>query len=141
MRKNEFRIGNLIEGYLEPQISEWVEMKVCVDVLSSIESKPDNHGYRPIPLTEELLVKLGFVGDNHKYHETFYIDISTDERLEIKTTIDIHIMDNYGVAYITDNEMDIDINTCFIRKINHVHQLQNLYYAITGKELTLKTEQ
>jgi len=27
---------------------------------------------------------------------------------------------------------------CLDRKLEHVHQLQNLYHALTGEELTLK---
>ena len=62
----------------------------------------------PIPLTEEWLLKLGF----EKAYETCYQykDFILDDRF---------IM------------MDIDITI----QLKYVHQLQNLYFALTGQEL------
>jgi len=143
MKTNELRINNIVLSRGAQSVIKSIdENHVGYSKRETVtEKKVPLKLIQPIPLTEEWLVNLGFVSDNHKHHETFFIDISTDERPEIKTSIDIHVMNNYGVAYITDNEMDIDINTCFMRKIKYVHQLQNLYFALTGKELTLKTKQ
>lgn len=62
----------------------------------------------PIPLTEEWLLKFGF----EKAYETCY---------QYK---DFILNDKFIM-------MDIDITI----QLKHVHQLQNLYFALTGEEL------
>ena len=73
----------------------------------------------PIPLTEEWLLKFGFV--SNPYQDIYYIKNG-------------------------DNSFVIDINKTrgklelFWKHIDlkYVHQLQNLYFALTGEELTIK---
>lgn len=73
----------------------------------------------PIPLTEEWLLKFGFERTcNHPKHDWI--------KGEFKICYDV---DNDG--YIISELLDISI------PIKYVHQLQNLYFALTGEELTL----
>ncbi len=65
---------------------------------------------KPIPLTEEWLLKLGAKKD--KIDNTYYLS-----ELEI-------MLPNF-----------FRYKTSMIRRIEHVHQLQNLYFALTGEEL------
>ena len=69
--------------------------------------------YKPIPLTEEWLFKFGF----EKAYETCY---------QYK---DFILNDKFIM-------MDIDITI----QLKYVHQLQNLYHALTDEELTIKDE-
>lgn len=76
----------------------------------------------PIPLTEELLIKFGFF---RKY--------------------DIYALSEFNIAHLTNglNErsfvlLDVEDNVVSI-DFNYVHQLQNLYFCLTGEELTIKT--
>lgn len=72
----------------------------------------------PIPLTEEWLLKFGFKkGD----YETLVCEFKG-----FRITFDINgdIID----CYLDSTGLDI----------LYVHQLQNLYFALTGKELTIK---
>ena len=69
--------------------------------------------YKPIPLTQEWLFKFGF----EKAYETCY---------QYK---DFILNDKFIM-------MDIDITI----QLKYVHQLQNLYHALTGEELTIKDE-
>lgn len=74
---------------------------------------------KPIPLTEEWLVKFGF-----EYNGMWWD--SSQEYFELDTFKDSYVM---------------GVNSCEYNhgiEINHVHQLQNLYFALTGKELTIK---
>jgi hypothetical protein len=66
---------------------------------------------QPIPLTEEWLVKFGFTFDETTNCYHYYNFILN--RLFVM--------------------MDIDIHIC----LEHVHQLQNLYHALTGEELEI----
>jgi hypothetical protein len=77
-----------------------------------------------MPITEEWLLKLGFEkstldGDNAWLNLRYrYLTFSSDESVEFKK------------VYLTVSRMDI---IC-----EHVHELQNLYFALTGEELTIK---
>jgi hypothetical protein len=69
----------------------------------------------PIPLTEEWLLKFGF--------EKF---ITKD----IYPTFALNDFNwNDGILYI--------VGYSFINHIKYVHQLQNLYFALTNEELTI----
>lgn len=77
--------------------------------------------YQPIPLTEEWLLKFGF--DNNG---VVWIGLNTDaQELQITKQGDVLIYDE-------------DDNFIPLNRIQYVHQLQNLFYALTGNELELK---
>jgi hypothetical protein len=77
----------------------------------------------PIPLTEEWLLKFGFEIDDSEWFK------DDDEIVYQKTYKDYSIcVSNKGVVY----------NGVYSQKIKHVHSLQNLYFALTGEELTIK---
>lgn len=119
MNANELRIGNLVNYYMGAPMSENILTKVEWKDLKNIGSGDKN--YEPIPLTLEWLKRFGFQSDNF-----------TDE----DRTPFMRIDDACG-SFILDDEfilMDIDTRV----QIKHVHQLQNLYFALTGEELTLK---
>lgn len=117
MKTEELRLGNLVSN-MNPRHN---------DSILTIESIGDNHEvnvfYRkyllselePIPLTEEWLFKFGFKPEySHWWNGDFTIDKSA-----------------IGGYFLCD----IDIHVA----IKYVHQLQNLYFALTGEELTLKS--
>ena len=77
----------------------------------------------PIPITDEWLLKLGFTKPNDCWYH--FIDFNDD-------------FDSFKISFSDD------LKTYFLvgylsKHIQYVHQLQNLYFALTGKELTLKT--
>jgi hypothetical protein len=117
---NELRIGNLI-NYWEYVSGVWKISKVdWADI--KIQSIDPIDNYRPIPLTEEWLLKFGF-------------EVNTDYASEDNNWYDY--LKNYvriSMPYFTYNfengESEIEIK--------YVHQLQNLYFALTGEELTIK---
>ena len=91
--------------------SDWHALGECTLDLSNI---------KPIPLTEEWLVKFGF-----------------DYVKEVMGYADsLHLICNHkeGFCFIPFCTNDKD---CHII-LKHVHQLQNLYFALTGEELKIK---
>ena len=109
MDSRELRIGNY-------HIWDGIECKVEADALSSMfygGLKP-----KPIPLTKEWLVKFGFeIYGGHWSNGSI--------RMLISPTVsggDIILSPYLGYAL----------------EIKHVHQLQNLFYALTQKELEIK---
>lgn len=69
---------------------------------------------KPIPLTEEWLIRFGFGGTREYYYDT---EIGAIE------------------FYFEDEILVCDIYDSRNKNIKYVHQLQNLYFALTGKEL------
>lgn len=74
----------------------------------------------PIPLTEELLLKCGFKKINHISGYSFF---SMERNNKNGANIDIY------KSYST-----VGSNTS-VPHIQFLHQLQNIYFALTGKEL------
>jgi hypothetical protein len=116
MKANELRIGNTINYVTLNNVK-----LVTVDASLIMELEPDsgagsNRLYKPIPLTEEWLLKFGFEKvsgwDYYKGWIKDYVELECD---------------CYGFDYV--NNID--------KEVKHVHQLQNLYFALTGKELEL----
>ena len=108
--KNELRIGN------------WVTIhRTEIEMLEGDFRFTDNF-FKPISLNKEWLLKFGFEAQEESFHlKDFSIELIGD--------------DGRWCAYIYDEYHAIE---CPLSLIKHVHQLQNLYFALTGEELTLK---
>jgi len=124
MKAEELRLGNLVSN-MNPRHN---------DSILTIESIGDNHEvnvfYRkyllselePIPLTEEWLLKFGFEFHTNANCQNFYY--AKDAFICIRADEDFEWFRYY--------------NGDFYHELKYVHQLQNLYFALTGEELTLK---
>ena len=77
--------------------------------------------FDPIPLTEEILLKCGF-----EYIKELYSYCDKKHNIYISTT------NEFIFCPFCTND-----SSCLI-KIKHLHQLQNLYFALTGTELEIK---
>lgn len=74
--------------------------------------------YEPIPLTEEWLIKFGFeMGKNPKIIQLFPMQL-----LETPNGFEYFLGYGFGGKFIV---------------IKYLHQLQNLYFALTNEELKL----
>jgi hypothetical protein len=86
---------------------------------------------RPIPITEEWLIKLGFKKDNSE--DDYIIEHPKDI---VKYVLTENVL-GIGLWILgVDQFYDKDYKY-FSWDIKFVHQLQNLYFALTQKELTL----
>ena len=112
MKTTELRIGNYVNGiYDEGEfIAEvlTVDSEGCLLDANGIYELTSLKVIKPIPLTEEWLVKFGF------------------ERLG-----------DISFPFIKSNDFE-NSETFSLYGIKHVHQLQNLYFALTGEELKTK---
>jgi hypothetical protein len=123
MKVEELRIGNYLE------IDGKIEMVSSIHSDNTIrlqESKNAKcHGcyslnkpiIKPIPLSEEIVLKCGFekYEFDHKENEYRY---------------------KYRLIVLRDGKF-VDYGSSVT--LEHIHQLQNLFYSLTGEELTLKT--
>tara|TARA_R110001606_G_scaffold40313_1_gene110243 strand:+ start:319 stop:702 length:384 start_codon:yes stop_codon:yes gene_type:complete len=125
MKATELRIGNLAfrNGEIHriasvESISDNIAMcAVIVNPTNQVVSRSRTTGFTPIPLTEEWLKRLGFE----------YSDLNGDSGLWKIPPFQIYGKYN---QFIYDYKLDV----------NYVHQLQNLYFALTGEELNQTKE-
>ena len=136
MKAQELRLGNLIEYKIKDELDErkewWAANKLDILDLTWLYSNPEDTNFRPIKLTEEWLLKFGFKKDKNGI---FYIDLFT-HYLEL-----MYSMECYYPVYIQKSAMSSE-NEQRIGLINleFVHELQNLYFVLTGEELTQVSE-
>ena len=110
MKGKELRIGNYVQadGYYPYADIDGIEKEM-------VRIGTDSFTYEaiePIKLTEEWFLRLGFV-DGQK------------NGLKL-----IRINEFYYMCYVKESRgLDIDLK--------YVHQLQNLYFALTGEELSI----
>jgi len=84
-------------------------------------------------LTEELLLKFGFekwdIKGEWVFEKVIFKDFDIEQKMIIcySGTCSLEEKENYP---------DVDVQQFIVRQdIKYVHQLQNLYFALTGKEL------
>ena len=136
MKANELRIGNLVD--LGNRIAKIIEISnlscVVVDLEETQDTIEDYERTKPILLTEEWLYKFGFKDIDKDDND--YITY-TDPNHNYYLQIDVRRKD--GKYSILDNSFN-DLRDFSMVDIMYVHQLQNLYFALTGEELTFKSE-
>lgn len=128
MEASELRIGNLL--FFENEVQE-VSSIHSDNTIRLRKSKECNcHGcyhinnaiIQPIPLTEEWLLNFGLNKPTNE--QPYHFKKSMVEFLHNE------YQDNLKCFY---NDVPMFSSPC-----KYVHQLQNLYFALTGKELTIK---
>ena len=130
--KNELRIGNLVD--LGNRIAKIIEIGHLSCVVADLEETQDTiedyQRTKPIPLTEEWLYKFGFKDIDKSDND--YITY-TDSNHNYYLQLDVRRKD--GKYSILDNSFD-DLRDFSMVDVMYVHQLQNLYFALTGEELS-----
>lgn len=128
MNVKELRIGNYISVRNDVRKVNSVSgsprserISTTIDGCNFAECHFSEDSIRPIPLSKEWLVKLGFT--------TYTIN---------KWDFPIENDDYYHIVKFKGwNFRGLGYTMC---KIEYVHQLQNLYFALTGKELEVVNE-
>ena len=138
MKKTDLRIGNLVgiketalhaDGCNHSEaIFEIEEIKKDVVQFKAYHANEYYKDLNPIPLTEQWLLDFGFEdegGDDYivtKGENSLLLSVEKDS---IRVFL-IYLYGTYNSEYT------------FLEDILYVHQLQNLYFALTQKELILK---
>jgi hypothetical protein len=100
--------GFVSEGFLfQWEDRDWYALGECTLFIENVE---------PIELTEDILIKCGFV---KTYEEHHFYSVKFSDYEQVNANI------QGGVVYIHD------------REIKYVHQLQNIVYALSGNELNI----
>ena len=118
---NDLRIGNLVQSpkgaRYDGKILAW-SLNLFYWISECVDSIED---FKPIPLTEEILLDCGF----SYYEETVYHRYIAS--LNGFSTIEVDL---------SDSSLFLDLMQV---RCEHVHQLQNLFHSLTGEELEFKT--
>jgi len=131
IKANELRLGNYIQigGSTMDTYQTYKPKKVCADLIKAIAEENEERGndyilsvFQPLKLTPEILEKCGF--ERTKTH-TDDDWVNGDYRLRQRVGA-------YSFYRDYKNE-DLD----YFADIKHLHQLQNLYFALTGIELEI----
>lgn len=132
MKAAELRIGNWythIGGKSHTDIQINIQLMMKIFNGSDLEYSLDD--FQDIPLTEEWLVKFGFEKNStEKTHDSWRleIDIKGGNTNEIVFHITkIEEVEDWG-SYVVNNLWAAN-------NFEYVHQLQNLFHALTGKEI------
>lgn len=123
MKASDLRIGNYVNEWLnnDSPNDKKIQKVITVEYSDIFICSDDSNRYSPIPLTEDWLEKFGLVCDKDadEFEEWYNPDVESWFILKDKVG---------GYYYPYGSSIEIDF----------VHQLQNLYFALTGEELTLK---
>lgn len=127
IKANELRVGNILENGVILEIKQTVvRLKYLYEGKEERTALNDYQQLEPIRLSEEWLKKLGFEKIFETDHRKVF-DYYLDHRFGYN--------DNFGFRNI--NSAVTFVGNTFDH-IEYVHQLQNLYFILTGKELELK---
>lgn len=132
----ELRIGNWVYGIdtYTDKIGEFqvesiyqgeVNLMLYYDGSKEFATKVE-----PIPLTPEILEKCGFVACHPLKNFPQY----TDYRFE---TVVINHNPDWGFCEFEFGPKDLE-ERAYLCKVKHLHQLQNLFWCLTGTELNYK---
>jgi hypothetical protein len=139
MKSTELRIGNIVCHSANHQcVIESININfVTVD---GDERRLDYGGLSPIPLTEEWLLKFGFYQLPHfTVGNNWLIDYGLSSQISISCIESCNMM--VWLASVDKDKKPTDLVCVWNWDVNgtmHIHQLQNLYFVLTGEELTIK---
>lgn len=126
IQPNELRIGNWVYDTINDHIVKIIGIRlenvVCEWGHLKGEYKCNYEYLEPIPLNEELLAKCMF--SEYEFEDDIFLH---DEE-------DVCVQKSGKVYYPYSFENSDTIGT----PIRYLHQLQNLFFALTGKELEIK---
>lgn len=126
MTANELRIGNYV--YFKhcdydiniPRKINYTKNPNIVGLEGIFQNQIEYNNIIGIPLSKELLLKCGFYTSDWDDNTSFRLQISDYYTLVVNLEFDTYELG------------DLDI-----RKIYYLHELQNLYFVLTGKELKI----
>lgn len=128
LKANELRIGNWINLSVNPNINFYGKVlsigsleqefeQIYCECEESFEwAFKDN--YSGIPLTSEIMERCGF-RDTMSYYSKGQFFLTK-----------MYLLNGVEICY--------NAGTAGIRTIKYLHQLQNLYFSLTGSELEIK---
>jgi len=130
MKAGELRIGNYVHMDMSIDDIEVIRLRIGDLASFAIEARE----LYPIQLTEEWLLKFGFIEvkrHTHDFEEVFYgKSIIKDSPNHYE-----QLVISLPLGNIEIGEFNIEESYLMNIDMKYVHQLQNLYFALTNEEL------
>lgn len=118
IQANELRLGNWVT-FCHPKTEYNIQIPAYDIYLCSIGDR----AYKGIPLTPEILEKAGFVKEQYYYFDKARVFMIYQTS---------HMLNEYEFSKYLNSVWNI------VSTVKYLHELQNLYYCLTGKELEIK---
>ncbi len=132
MKASELRVGNLVMDGHDVEVVNYRMIEMLVKNQAEFDF---------IPLTEKWLLKFGF--EKYQFMNGFFIKTKFGHLMIQFYKDEIHLFftdvtsDSIGMKF---NGRNFIRNKKSFTDCKYIHQLQNLYFALTGEELTFKSE-
>lgn len=124
LQSKDLRIGNYVYDNHRK-----IVVDVALNTLRLLSYNVDDNNYTPIPLTEEWLERLGFEREEDEIHGEKTWDYQRD--IEGREC---------WAEWNEKGQLEGVTIDCTNRLFKYVHEFQNLYFALTGEELELKSD-
>jgi hypothetical protein len=123
IRTTELRIGNRLWPFrvLNPKNIPLMGYSICVRHLAYSDEEL-NGDWEGIPLTPEIMEKCGFDVNGRRYHQDPLLVFDYNDKMAIMEICDKQEWEH--------SEIEISCK--------YLHQLQNLFFALTGEELKIQ---
>lgn len=137
MKASELRIGNIVlrNGILFEDKKKFSETTVDHNDVCACTISPSS--FRPVPLTKEWFEKLGAIVDQDVDALLLFIPESNKDGVSDYLWFQ---WEDYDSEYYPEGVFlyaNTGSQTYPIRKVDFVHQLQNLHFDLSDKELTI----
>ena len=126
IKANELRVGNFYD-WRQDDTYYGIDTITCItndSVLNQNSMIIPFEQMQPIPLTEEWLLKFGL-----EQHVELIFSREKKSEFAVKKWINTSLRKVEWIVFF---------GMTMIRNIKYVHELQNLYFALTGEELEIK---
>ena len=120
MKANELRLNNYVNNCGEIITVDGID---DIDVFNKNIGEIPLHSFQPIPITEQWLVDFGFEKTEWDNNNSFRKMIGNND---------------YAIVFYSN--CICEIGDIIVKEIDFVHQLQNLFFALTGTELELNSK-
>lgn len=130
IQANELRIGNFIlSDGLPVKIERIIDYYCIVRTRQGSLITCQHDLAKPIQIIPEILINIGFTTDEYKVEYRIGLPIGNGSDLFIE---------DEGHPSMSCGIKTEDKNYNYFKDVRYLHQLQNLYFAITGNELEVK---
>ena len=146
MKPTELRIGNIVEvnhyeyGDMYASITSINDVgDLCLHLLDERFTKEEYectmNEVTPIPITEELLLKIGF-----KKKRDGYLHYSDhNDEFSIKFDLGYAFIEYANLCFNPEDVTETNYGSSLeFPNTLHLHTLQNIWHLLTGKELEIK---
>lgn len=127
MEAKELMVGNYVYPFDDiDYVDNSTVLKDCIQIC--VKDLENTNNLFPIPIIEEWLLKFGFEKKSQgQYYISRYKELG-------------HEFGDFSISIYDDTQIKAWRANKYIGVIScaYVHQLQNLYFALTGEELTIK---